>query len=194
MDVQNNVVEIDNTTKTMTTKEMAEALSVSRQTISRSAKKLFPQNVKNGSKARYDKSQAFAIACDVRPSQPSHTHEKVEKVEKVGYAKLAETIARAVILAIREIMPIQQIIQPPAPAQIAAPTISDRDKYRRAINAAARRTGRTQQELYGMVASEIYYRCHVNVSLKAKNRGMSLIDVIEAEGLLADAILIADEL
>jgi DNA-binding transcriptional regulator GbsR (MarR family) len=182
-------MEIDQTEKTMTVKEIADALKVSTATISRAAKKLFPAIIKNGVKARFTKDQAYSIAADATPLQALQQSAKVAKVAEVDYEQLAITIAKAVVIALRETaVPAQ------AQKQIAAPIISDRDTYRRAINKASHRTGIGQKELYGMVANELYYRCHVNIRIKAKNSGLSMIDVIENSGLLSDAISIANEM
>jgi hypothetical protein len=182
-------MEIDNAEQTMTTKEIAEALGVSKHTIIRAAKKICPEIMSHGKTIKYNKEQAFQIACDVRQPQQSQLTQSVATVATVDYEQLAITIAKAVVIALRETAAPAQVQK-----QIAAPIISDRDTYRRAINKASHRAGIGQKELYGMVANELYYRCHVNIRIKAKNSGLSMIDVIENSGLLSDAISIANEM
>jgi hypothetical protein len=183
-------MEIDQTEQTMTVQEIATALNVSRQTVTRAASRVFEESIfKTGKTTHLTKDQAFSIARELGVGQPVQPVQKRGQAGQVDYEQLAITIAKAVVIALRETgTPAQE------QKQIAAPAISTRDSYRRAINMASKRTGASQQELYGVVASELYYRCHVNVRVKAKNSGSSMIDIIEQEGLLRDAIAIADEM
>ncbi len=52
------------------------------------------------------------------------------------------------------------------------------------VRAFARITGKRYPDIWNKLYKEMYYRCGVNVKLKAKNRGMDTLDYIEQEGLM----------
>jgi hypothetical protein len=79
-----------------------------------------------------------------------------------------------------------------APKAIAAPTLAPRDELRQIIANAARDSG-DYSGTWNAFYQAIYYRLHINAKERAKNAGVAALDIIEAEGLLPEAIAIARE-
>lgn len=67
-------------------------------------------------------------------------------------------------------------------ALLPAPQISRRDHINKLAREYATKTGVNFSESYSTLYREFGYRTNSNPSLSAKNRGMAIIDYIEAEG------------
>lgn len=75
-----------------------------------------------------------------------------------------------------------------------APPVSPRTATRMLVSEFVEETGYTYQDVWNRLYKEMYYRCNVNIMLKAKNRGARPIDVIEELGLMEDLHSIASEI
>ena len=67
-------------------------------------------------------------------------------------------------------------------ALLPAPQMSRRDHINKLAREYSARTGGNFAEAYSMLYREFGYRTHSAPSIAAKNRGMAIIDYIEAEG------------
>jgi hypothetical protein len=83
--------------------------------------------------------------------------------------------------------------RPAAAPALPAPPLSPRDELRQIVQRAAHDSG-DFSGTWGILYTQVYYRLHINIRERAKNSGTQPIDVLEAEGLLPDAVLIAREL
>lgn len=114
--------------------------------------------------------------------------------QNVVQADLAALIAPIVAETIKQLLPLIQGASKPAPMQITeAPELSLRDQFRMIVDGAARESG-DYAGTYNRVYNEIRYRLHINVTERAKKAGVSKIEILEAEGHLLNAILIARDI
>lgn len=81
----------------------------------------------------------------------------------------------------------------PKKAELPAPKLAPRDELRMIVNKAAQTSG-DYSGVWKTLYTEIYYRLHINATERAKNAKTSAIDILEAEGLLESAVLIAREI
>lgn len=194
----------------MTVKEIAEAVGKEERTIQRWVKKsaeIFTDNMA----AISDKMSASS------PSKPAdYTLEETCTIIETGMGKNAadlyrmsakakpstddrinrlEAITEKLLLTMGNMMIAIQSNQGLNPLALPdnTPKLLPRDELRRIVNKAANESGDypgTWKTLY----TEIYYRLHINAQERAKNAKVSAIDILEGEGLLENAVLIAREI
>ena len=185
----------------MTTKEIAEAAGVSVDTVQRVAKKLYPGMFGQGKRLAFVMEEAIEIMKALRKKNfvelPQDASELPQSAEVVTKADLAAFGASIVTEMMKQLMPLIQgnaVAAKPAQLRISeTPELSLRDQLRKEVDRAARISGDYQgawNELY----SEIRYRLHVNIAERARNAGVSKIEILEAEGHLMNAILIARDI
>lgn len=127
-------------------------------------------------------SDLFRMSANNKPS----TDERIDRLE---------AITEKLLLTMGNMMIAMQANQGKSQVAISdnTPKLLPRDELRRIVNKAANESGDysgTWKTLY----TEIYYRLHINALERAKHSGVSAIDILEAEGLLDGAILIAKEM
>jgi|TARA_R100001530_G_scaffold10633_1_gene10475 hypothetical protein len=64
--------------------------------------------------------------------------------------------------------------------------ISIRSRIRQRVNKYARAQKVSYSDIWHRLYSELYYRYNVNVTVKAKNRGIMALDIVEEEGMMND--------
>ena len=106
-----------------------------------------------------------------------------------------EVITEKLLLTMGNMMVAMQSNQTARPIALSdnTPKLLPRDELRRIVNKAANEScdyPGTWKTLY----TEIYYRLHVNAQERAKHANVSALDILEAEGLLENAVLIAKEI
>ena len=77
--------------------------------------------------------------------------------------------------------------------ELPAPKLAPRDELRMIVNSAVDES-KDYSGAYRKLYTEIYYRLHINVTERAKNAKTGALDILEAEGLLESAVLIAREI
>lgn len=181
----------------MTTKEIAEAAGVSTDTVSRKIKELFPDRVESRKRTELNQSQAIKVMAEIRKVnfvQPQYASELPQSASDARIDRL-EAITEKLLLSMGNMMLAIQSSQGTNKLSLPdnTPKLSPRDELRRIVNKAANESGDysgTWKTLY----TEIYYRLHINAQERAKHANVSAIDILEAEGLLENAVLIAKEI
>jgi hypothetical protein len=178
----------------MTLREMAEVAGVTVETVRVKAKEMYPDKFINGKKTVFNQQEAIPIMAELRKKGFIQPTENLEVITRSDLAAFGTAIVSEVI---KQLMPmILSAGGHPATLSIEskqAPKLSPRDELRMIVNKAADETkeyGATYKKLY----TEIYYRLHINVTERAKNAKTTAIDILEAEGLLESAVLIAREI
>jgi len=180
----------------MTTKELADTAGVSVDTIQRKAKELFPGKFTQGSKPRYTQKEAIAIIGNVKKTgfiELPQIAEVPTQGADVSRMDRLESLMEKMMTMMTVIMGNQVVQKKSEPAQIEAPPLELREQLRKIVNDASRESG-DYQGAWNMLYSEIYYRLHINVSVRASNLHISKLDVLEKENMLMSAILIAREI
>lgn len=200
----------------MTTKEIAKAIGRPLKTVQTWTKltsaKMASISAKMaaGSSARpadYDLDETLAIietglgknAADVfRMAARQNALQPRQNDEVITKSDLAEFGRSIVSETIKQLLPFIQgnAAQPVAVKQtlaIEAPQMDLRSQLRQIMNQAARESG-DYPGVWNTLYTEIFYRLHFNVRERAKNAGVEKLDVLEAEGHLMNAILIAREI
>jgi len=162
-------------------------------------------------KKRDQESQDHAIACDIERKDLLKRLDAIESEFKqferdqvkimVGDGDMKdridrlEVITEKLLLTMGNMMVAMQSDQTARPIALSdnTPKLLPRDELRRIVNKAANEScdyPGTWKTLY----TEIYYRLHVNAQERAKHANVSALDILEAEGLLENAVLIAKEI
>jgi hypothetical protein len=79
-------------------------------------------------------------------------------------------------------------------ALLPAPQISDRENLNRIIRQYAKEQGFSHSVVWGRLYNELYYRLNINVRLRAENRNVSVIEYIDQENLMPEALSVAMEI
>jgi hypothetical protein len=89
---------------------------------------------------------------------------------------------------------LNQLTQPPKqePLQLAPPK-ADRDQLRQTVAGIATRLDIPYYDIWKHLWEELYYRCKVNVRLRAKNADKRPLDIIAELDLCGKSIAILQE-
>lgn len=188
----------------MTTKEIADSTGKAERTIQRWAKttgvKVASIGVKvasvgkSGIPANYDLSETCQIIETGMGKNASNLFRMSAKEKPVDDSRLdrLENLMEKMLVAMGNMMLLQN------PAQLKqlpdnTPKLSARDELRMLVNTASSEShdyAGTWKTLY----QEVYYRLHINAPERARNSKTSAIDILESEGMLENAVLIAREI
>jgi len=102
-------------------------------------------------------------------------------------------------VAVRQVTEdIMKYINQPAQAEIRggqlhlpAPEKNERDQLNQIIRKYASSQSFPHAVVWGQLYQELYYRLNINVRQRAQNRNMPIIDYVESEGLLPQALSVA---
>ena len=169
------------------------SFGVSTETVSRKVE-MYPDRVKNGRPTNLIQPEALCVMSELRKK---NFVEPLQNDKVITRSELAEFGTAIVSEVIKQLMPMI-LASSGHPATLAieskqTPKLAPRDELRMIVNKAAKESGDysgTWKTLY----TEIYYRLHINAQERAKNAKTSAIDILEAEGLLESAVLIAREI
>lgn len=187
----------------MTTKEIAEATGKAEKTVRTWTKKTAAKSATMTAKmaasssvhpADYDLSETCQIietgmgknAADLFRMSAKEKPDTDSRLDRL------ESLMEKMLVTMGNMMLLQ------SPVQLKGlpdntPKLSPRDELRQLVNTAASVShdyAGTWKTLY----QEIYYRLHINATERAKNANTSAIDILESEGLLENAVLIAREI
>jgi len=79
-------------------------------------------------------------------------------------------------------------------AEGPAPDKTTRAKLNELVRLWVRSHDASYQETWNKLYKELYYRCHFDAKVRAKNSGKSPLDMVEEEGLTTDLYAIASEI
>lgn len=189
----------------MTVKQMAEVAGVSKDTVLRKVKELYPERVKNGKATRLTQTEAVCVMKELR---------KKNFVEPLQNAEVATQNAKVSFLSEKDIAIISQIVSVTVSETIKAldgrmtnieqkieqrkillpaPQLDARAHIKKMIDEYVSRNKIEHGDAYRYLYREFFYRTKCNASLCAKNRGMKTIDYIDNEGMIETLEAIAME-
>ena len=189
----------------MTVKQMAEVAGVSKDTVLRKVKELYPERVKNGKATRLTQTEAVCVMKELR---------KKNFVEPLQNAEVATQNTKVSFLSEKDIAIISQIVSVTVSETIKAldgrmtnieqkieqrkillpaPQLDARAHIKKLIDEYVSRNKIEHGDAYRYLYREFFYRTKCNASLCAKNRGMKTIDYIDNEGMIETLEAIAME-
>jgi len=77
---------------------------------------------------------------------------------------------------------------------LSLPQISDRDNLNKLVREYAQTHDAPHSMVWGMIYRDMYYRLNINVRLRAEHKNISVIEYIEQEGLMSEALAVAREI
>ncbi len=77
---------------------------------------------------------------------------------------------------------------------LSAPEKNERDQLNQIIRKYSSNQSIPHAVVWGQLYNELYYRLSINVRKRAQNRNMPIIDYIESEGLLPQALSVAQSM
>lgn len=195
----------------MTTKEIAQAVGKDETAVRRWARKLAGDSPVIAGKiadstsahpADYSLEETCMIiesglgknAADLfRMSASAKTNTPIQESTFITRSDLAEFGRALVSEMMKQVIPLIQGNKTDQLQIGEAPGLSLRDQLRKIVDEAARESG-DYAGTYNRLYNEIRYRLHINVAERARNAGVSKIEILDAEGHLMSAILIAREI
>lgn len=180
----------------MTVKQMADVAGVSKDTVLRKVKELYPDRIKNGKTTNLIQTEAICVMKELR---------KKNFVEPLQNAEVATQNAKVSSLSEKDIAIISQIVSVTVSETIKAldgrmtnieqkieqrkmllpaPQLDARAHIKKMIDEYVSRNGIEHRDAYRYLYREFFYRTRCNASLCAKNRGMKTIDYIDDEGMI----------
>lgn len=189
----------------MTVKEMAEVAGVSKDTVLRKIKEIYPERIKNGKATNLIQTEAVYVMKELR---------KKNFVEPLQNAEVATQNAKVSFLSEKDIAIISQIVSVTVSETIKAldgrmtnieqkieqrkillpaPQLDARAHIKKMIDEYVSRNKIEHGDAYRYLYREFFYRTKCNATLCAKNRGMKTIDYIDEEGMIETLEAIALE-
>ena len=123
------------------------------------------------------RTNSSASMPEVAKSGDSLTEKDIRLISSIVSMTVAETMKRLD----ERVAKIETRVEE-RQALLPAPQMSRRDHINKLAREYSARTGGNFAEAYSMLYREFGYRTHSAPSIAAKNRGMAIIDYIEAEG------------
>lgn len=117
--------------------------------------------------------------------------EKTNKVQDVDYAVLAQVVAVAVTTAMKPIIENISMVNNKSKNDVVLLPEPVEQSPRQYLNRLVREYAEVKhisyQESWGSLYNEILYRCEINVKVRARNKGLKPIDILERENMLLQA-------
>jgi hypothetical protein len=191
----------------MTIKQMAEVAGVSPDTVSRKVKEMYPDRVKNGRPTNLVQSEAITVMSELRkknfvsPLQNAEVARQNAEVGSILNERELAMIAKIVSVTVSETMKaldnrvtnIETSIEK-RKALLPAPEIKPRDHINMIVREYAKRTGKDHREAWRELYRQFGYRTNSNPGLSAGNRDMTILDYIDAEGMIETLESVAMEI
>jgi len=180
----------------MDTKELAEMVGSSRDSVCYWIKKTLPE-VKMGKGVVVDLTEAQALAIvKAMPKKNIITRERQNAVPGTQSAvfphdqfqAIVESAVRGAIAAIRG-----DILPAPATEKIEAPKMTPRAELNRIVRAYADQAEIEFKEAWGLLYNEALYRLETNLPARAKHAGKPPLDIADELGLIPQLVAIARE-
>lgn len=178
----------------MTTKEIAEAAGVSTDTVIRKAKELYPLKFEHGKRAVFLQKEAIAIMAYLRkkgfvelPQNASDLTQNAsvltEKDLSIISALTAGIVSQIMANLDKRVEKIEGRIEQ-RQALLPAPQIKSRDHISMIVRAYCKAQDRDFSDAWNELYREHAYRTNTNPKAAARNRAMTTLDYIEAEGMI----------
>jgi hypothetical protein len=178
----------------MTTKEIAEVAGVSVDTVQRKGRELFPGKYSQGKRVVFIKDEAVALMKELRKKNFVELPQNAEVLPQnadVSYlsakdiALISQIVSATVAETIKRLDGRMEKIETridQRAALLPAPQIKPRDNINKIVRDWVGKTGGDHREAWNSLYRDFGYRTNTNPSICAKNRGMTILDYIEAEG------------
>lgn len=186
----------------MTVKQMAEVAGVSKDTVLRKVKELYPERVKNGKATRLIQTEAVCVMKELRkknfvePLQNAEVATQNENLELSDYElnrafrlamvnmnNLAQSLANKTDELDKRISNIE-VQTEKRKALLPPPQIKPRDHINMIVREHAQKTGRKYRDVWSELYKQFSYRTNTDPRTCAKNRNMGILDYIEIEGFI----------
>lgn len=165
----------------MTIKQIVELTGCSRANVSKTAKQLYPEYIKNGIKADFTDGQSIRILDKLR--KQGFLASQNEKVPQDYISR--ELVAVIVAEVLKQLMP-----------QLTTPQLPPVD-FRSELNAIIRAYASKNSIFYTLAWVKFYqrvlYRLHINIEQRAKNSGLEPLDWAEKNGYMEQLYSLARE-
>lgn len=194
----------------MTVKQIAEVAGCHYKTVGYYANKIFPATAEGkGKKRYYDQAQSLAImeaipkrkmVIGVKKEETLLPEEKKAPSGLEGVLERMEARQEAFMLKVIEIItpahaaPITSEIEAPCPVprlSAPAPEMSSRDRINKIVRGYCAEQRIPYRDGWDRLYVEHKYRCNKDMKLKAKNRGMSTMDLFVKDGEIHNLLAIA---
>lgn len=182
----------------MTTREIAEVAGVSNDTVIRKIKELYPEEIKPRKATNLVKTKAIRVMSELRKTgfinplpQNAEVLPQNAEVDSSLTSKDIELIARVVSMTVAETIKqldtrmtkIEGKIEQ-RQALLPAPPIEPREHINMIVRDYSARNKIEFRDVWKELYKQFSYRTNSNPSISAKNRGMTIIDYIESEGMM----------
>lgn len=192
----------------MTVKEMSEITRANEKTIREKIKELYPGFVKKGKKTILNQQQAENVLLVLKKTgvvEFGKSSEVVGKSSDVTTMNDVLTSLNALIQTItiqaqsyeKRFNDIEKVIENKVEDRkilLPAPEKSDKDNINQLVRSYASNNDLNYSVAYGKLYQEAYYRLNVNLKVRAKNEGKSIIQYAEDSGLIGELLSIAMEI
>jgi len=173
----------------MTTKEIAEVAGVSHDTASRKIKELFPEKIQKGKQTRLIQKEAIMVMAELRkqgyvqPTQNAEVPTQNSEAVDIAFKAALITLTNMAQNMESRLSKIETKIEQ-RQALLPAPQIKPRDHISMLVREHAHAFQIDYPEAWGYLYKQFSYRTNTNPRERAKNRGMTIIDYIETEGMI----------
>jgi len=186
---------------------MAEVSGVSTETVSRKVKEMYPDRVKNGRPTNLIQPEALCVMSELRkknfvePLQNDKLPTQNDKVCSFLSERDIAIISQIVSVTVSETIKaldgrmttIEKRIDD-RKALLPPPEIKPRDHINMIVREYVNKTGTPHGKAWGELYRQFGYRTNTNPTTSAKNRDMSILDYIDAEGMIETLESVAMEI
>jgi hypothetical protein len=190
----------------MNIRQMAEVAGVSIDTVTRKVKEMYPDRVKNGRPTNLIQAEAITVMAELRKKNfvsPTQNAEVPTQNAEVGFSLsdrdiaiiskiVSATVAETVRALDVRMLSIERKIEE-RKALLPPPGIKPRDHINMIIREYATKNGLQYQSVWTDLYKQFGYRTNTNPTVSAKNRGMTILDYIDAEGMIETLEAVAIE-
>ena len=181
----------------MTTKEIAEISGVSVDTVTRKIKELYPDEIRPKRATNLVKEKAIRVMSELRKmgfinplpqnaeALPQNAEDSISTLES-AFKMMATAFDKLVSISQSQETRLQKIETriDERQALLPAPQIEPREHINMIVRDYSTRAGIEFREVWRELYKQFSYRTNSNPSISAKNRGMTIIDYIESEGMI----------
>lgn len=186
----------------MTIKEIAEAAGCSEKTVKRITSEKMPNKMQKGKITRFTWNEAHEIMERlpkrnmVQMSYEPGTNVRGSQNDQIdAFAKIADAMS-AIATVVKSIGDRVNVIEgkiEQRQALLPAPGIDTRTHITKIVREFAAKNNIEYRDAWRELYKEFGYRTHSNPSIAAKNRNMTVIDYVDAEGQIETLLSVAME-
>lgn len=175
----------------MTIKEIADTAGCGVNTVKRWVSENMPTKMEKGKVTRFTWEEAHKVM-DAMPKR-NNVAQMVQVPSPIGTGDRIDRLEAMVEKLVSAFLAMSVQNQPVQRMALEAPQIKPRDNINKIVREYANRNGIDHRTAWGDLYREFGYRTNSDPKKCAKNRGMSVIDYIEAEGMIETLEAIAIE-